>query len=271
MSDRSRPLSVYFYHADRLWRRKLTPGEYLDSFYRDDLLDYTPSLVTEIPYYHYSYVFPNEAIAFRLSGNFIIRVTEQGDEEDVLFERPFFLTEQSTGTEFYIDQVIVGGLGYPSTQPIIQFRLPSGNPGNPFDYNVCFVKNGRFDLARCSQRPSLANQPIMEFYLEPELSFEPEEADYYIDIGRLDIGGRILRTNLTSRPYHVYLEPDYARFAGDSFSPLLNGQPVVSAAVSSLQEGDIYAEYVLTHFSYVPPDEQPLAGEVILTGSFNNW
>ena len=271
MSERGRPLSVYFYHADRVWQRKLTPSEFLSSFHRDDILDYTPSIASEIPYYHYNYVFPNESISFRMSGNFIVRVTEQGNEDDVLFERAFFLTEQAAGTGFFIDQVIVGGLGYPSSQPIVQFRLPSGNPGSVYDYNVCFIKNGRFDLARCSKRPSLANQPLMEFFLEPELSFEPEEANYFLDLGRLDVGGRIIQTNLTSRPYRIFLEPDYARFAGDALAPLLNGQTVVTAVETHVADADNGAEYVLTHFSYVPPDEQPLAGDVILTGSFNNW
>ncbi|WP_243665202.1 type IX secretion system plug protein domain-containing protein [Rhodothermus marinus] len=90
LSEQGRPLSIYFYHADHAWRRDLMPIEYLDTFARDDLTDYAPSEHTAIPYQHYVYRFPNDNIRFRLSGNYILRVTEQGQEETVLFERAFF-------------------------------------------------------------------------------------------------------------------------------------------------------------------------------------
>ncbi len=271
LSDRGRPLSVYFYHADRLWRRDLTPSEYLDSFHRDDLLDYTMSLGTDPAYVHYTYRFPNPTIQFRLSGNYIVRVTEQGDEDAVLFERAFFVTEQRAAMDFVTDQVLLGGTAYPSTQPIAAFRPPADLPGNAFDYNVCFVRNGRFELARCSDRPSLAQQPVMQFYLEPEMAFEPEGASYFLDLSTIDGGPQIARVDRSRRPFEVTLEPDYARFGTSGIAPLLNGQTVVSGAVRGVGDADTEAEYVRVRFSYVPPDEQPLAGEVIVTGSFSDW
>jgi hypothetical protein len=196
-------------------------------------------------------------------------VTEQGDEEAVLFERAFFVTEQSASLEFVTDMVIVGG-GYPSTQPIAFLRPPTGVHGNVFNYNVCFVRNGRFDMARCSDRPSLMNQPELQFYLEPEYSFEPEGAPYFLDLSNLRSSVSIAASDFVESPFRIYLEPDYARFGGTGFSRLLTGQTVVSGAVQ-MADADIRAEYVLTRFSYVPPDERQIGGDVILTGSFNDW
>lgn len=269
ISARGRPLSAYFYHADRIWRRDLSPSEYLGSFQRDDVSDYSISSGTQVPYIHYDYEFPNDAIQFLISGNYIVRVTEQGDEEAVLFERAFFVTEQSAALEFVTDMVIVGG-GYPSTQPIAFLQPPSGIQGNVFNYNVCFVRNGRFDMARCSDRPSLMNQPELQFYLEPEYSFEPEGAPYFLDLSNLRSSVSIAAGDFVQSPYRIYLEPDYARFGGTGFSRLRTGQTVVSGAVQ-MADADIRAEYVLTRFSYVPPDERRIGGEVILTGSFNDW
>jgi hypothetical protein len=269
ISARGRPLSAYFYHADRIWRRDLSPSEYLESFQHDDVSDYSISSGTQVPYIHYEYEFPNDAIQFLISGNYIVRVTEQGDEEAVLFERAFFVTEQSAALEFVTDMVIVGD-GYPSTQPIAFLQPPSGIQGNVFDYNVCFVRNGRFDMARCSDRPSLMNQPELQFYLEPEYSFEPEGAPYFLDLSNLRSSVSIAASDFVQSPYRIDLEPDYARFGGTGFSRLLTGQTVVSGAVQ-MADADIRAEYVLTRFSYVPPDERRIGGEVILTGSFNDW
>jgi hypothetical protein len=110
----------------------------------------------------------------------------------------------------------------------------------------------------------------MEFYLEPEVSFEPEGAAYFVDISNLRASPSISASDFTQSPYRIYLEPDFARFGGSGLAPLLNGQSMIEEAVR-MGEADVSSEYVLTRFAYVPPDEQRLDGEVILTGSFNGW
>lgn len=270
MAEQGRPLSVYFYHADRVWRRDLTASQFLESYQHDNLLDYEMSTGTQVPYVHYSYRFPNENIRFRISGNYIVRVTEQGSEEDVLFERAFFITEQATALDFVTDRVLVGSYGYPSIQPFAEFRPAPGTEGDVFDYNVCFARNGRFDLARCSDRPSLMNAPMMQFYLEPETSFEPEAAPYFLDLSNLRSSSQIVSSDFATSPFRVELEPDYAAFGGSALAEPLNGQSRVSS-VAAVGDADVRGEYVLTRFVFVPPDESRLSGEVLVTGSFNGW
>lgn len=270
MTQQGQPLSVYFYHADRTWSRDLAPSQFLESFQHDNVVNYSISSGTQVPFVHYEYRFPNDAIQFLVSGNYVVRVTEQGDEEAILFEKAFFVTEQAAGLEFLTDKVIIGGYGYPSIQPTALLRPPSGTEGNIFNYNVCFVRNGRFDMARCADRPSLMNQPVLEFYLEPEFSFEPEGAPYYLDLSSLRSSPSISASDFSESPYRIFLEPDFARFGGTPVNQLLTGQTVVSGAVR-MSDADIRAEYVLARFAYVPPDERRLDGEVILTGSFNDW
>jgi len=271
MKERGRPLSVYFYHADRTWRRDLSPAEYLTSFQRDDLLSYRPSQAADIQYTHYTYQFPNDNIDFRVSGNYILRVTEQGMEDDVLFERPFFISEQLASVDFGLDNVLLGGSAYPAIQPTAQFTPPPSFQNNVFNYNVCFVRNGQFDRSRCTDKPQLAAQPTLQFYLEPETAFRPQAPDYFVDIGSLQVGPRIAKTDLTESPYQVFVEPDYARFAGTGLDPLLSGQIVIDAAVRNVPEPGTQADYVEVHFTYVPPNEVPLNGNVVLAGSFNGW
>lgn len=270
MAERGRPLSVYFYHADRNWRRDLSPGEYLSSFQSDDLLEYRLSSGTDVPFVHYRYRFPNDDIQFLLSGNYVVRVTERGDEDDVLFERAFFVTEQATALEFGTERVHVGDYGYPSIQPIAEFRPPSGLDGNVFSYNVCFVRNGRVELARCTDRPSLGSSPLLQFYLEPEVAFEPEEPPYFLDAADLRTSNQIVAADFSTRPYRIELEPDYARFGGAGVGPMLNGQSRISSVVR-IGDADVEAEYVLARFAYVPPDEEAVGSQVLVAGSFNGW
>lgn len=271
LEGEARPLSVYFYHANREWRRDLIASEYLTSFQRDDLLDYNGSIGTQFDYVHYDYTFPNRDIGFRISGNYILRVTEQGQEDAVLFELPFFVTEEATSVDFALDNVLVPGQQYASIQPIISFTPPSTLASNVFDYNVCFVRNGQFGGTRCSDRPSLTRQPDLLFDLEPRQAFEPQGGDYFLDLSSLNVGGSIEDVDFSTRPIRVLLEPDYAKFPSSSTQPLLNGQSVIAGAVRNVGNPAVEAEYAQVHFSYVPPNEQPLSGGVMITGSFNGW
>lgn len=267
LADYGEPFTVYFYHADRQWRRDLLPTEYLRSFVSDDLRDYEPSLGTEVRYVHYTYEFPNQHIQFLRSGNYVLRVTEPGNEHAVLFERAFFISEQSAEVDF----AVRSGTGS-YFQPLARVSPPTGLDSPTFDYNVCFARNGRFERARCADEPTLVGGSLFEFLLPRPAAFGPEGPLFDLDLSYLQAGPQIVRVDLQTSPYTVVLDADYARFGSDLFEEALTGQPLVSSAVQDATSGaDVSAEYVEAHFAYVPQDERELAGPVILTGSFNDW
>ncbi|MEM6782382.1 MAG: type IX secretion system plug protein domain-containing protein [Bacteroidota bacterium] len=265
-----RPLSVYFYHADRNWERTLLPVEYLASAVTDDLFDYRISGTADLRYVHYMYRFPNERIRFLRSGNYIVRVAEQGREQEPLFERAFFVSEQAAEVEMLLSSSLLG-TGGSFAQPVVQFRPTQQFDVSSFDYDVCFARNGRFDLARCAGEPSLIEAALLQFYLPPERSFQIAESSFQLDLGELVSGGDILRANLGVFPYEVMLEPDFARFGNATLDAPLSGQPIIDNAVFGVGDPDTQAEYVQATFTYVPQDERPLRGPVILSGAFNGW
>lgn len=266
LADQGRLLSVYFYHADYTWRRDLLPIEYLDTFARDDLTAYIPSEHTAIPYQHYTYRFPNETIRFRLSGNYILRVTEQGQEDAVLFERAFFVVEGKTQVEVSLEDFL-GAQAFPVVQPLARFRPPAEMSRAGFDYVVCFARNGAFEAMRCGQRALLDESPVLSFLLEEP--FPPEPADYFLNLSVLQAGGQIERIDRLMPP-SVWLAPDYVRFGGSDMDPLLAGQSVVGSVVRDAP-GDPHwtAEYVRVHFRLQP--ERPWPQSVWVTGSFTGW
>ncbi len=265
-----RPLSIYFYHADREWNRDLVPAEYMATFHSDDLLDYRSSQATEIDYVHYRYQVPNRNIQFRLSGNYIMRVTEQGLEDEILFERPFYVTEQAVDLGLSMDRVVADG-GYTAIQPLVQFVPPSSIEPNLFDLYACFIKNGAFGRATCSDRPSLMNPPAVQFYLESNSVFAPISANYFLDLSDIRNSPRIERTDVTVSPFVVELDPDYQQFAGSGIDPLLNGQTIIRGSVRDVAEPSTGAQYVDVLFTFVPVNEERLPGRLSVVGSFNNW
>lgn len=266
----SRPLSVWFYHADRSWRRDLFPAEYMARFQDDVILDYRPSSGTLVPYIHYEYAFPNDAIDFTLSGNYVLRVSEQGREDDILLERAFYVAEEATTLDTRLESVLLIGAPFQGLQPFVRFR-PDDPAVSPFDYTACFVRNHHLDGVRCAERPSLAGNPELLFYLEQEEAFIPTDPVFYLHLGDVRTGGKIERVDQGRIPWQVWLEPDQARFPGSFPAPFLNGQSVVARSVPGVAEPRIGAEYVEVTFRFIPLDSVPAEGGVRLAGSFTGW
>lgn len=270
VSSRSRPLTITFYHADRNWKRDLIPAEYMARFQRDDIMDYRPSRSTFVDYVHYEYSFPNASIDFRLSGNYILRVHEQGREDDVLFERPFFVSEQSVPLDLRVDNVLVAGRQYSSLQPFVHFR-PDDPTTNVFDYSVCFLRDALYEAIRCTERPSLEVSPDLLFYLEPREALAPLPIPFHVNIADVRPGGQIERTDQQSVPWRVWMEPDLAELGGSTMDPFLNGQARIRSAAGARGEPDLDAEYVSVGLRLVPPGNQPVADEIGVVGTFSGW
>ena len=270
LEGRGSSLSITFYHADRQWKRDLMPAEFMARFHRDDILDYRPSRSTQLAYTHYEYTFPNSTIGFRLSGNYILRVHESGDEDAVLFERAFFVTEQSVPTDLRIDNILVAGRQYSSLQPFLRFR-----PGDPttgvFDFSVCFLRNARFEEMRCTERPTLEASPDLIFYLGPDETFVPLPVPFYLSLADARPGGRVERIDRSDVPWQVIVEPDLAELGGSTASPFLNGQPRIRSAQGFRGEPDFEAEYVSVRLRLIPPGRQAASGRIGVTGSFSGW
>lgn len=269
MGRQSGPVSVYFYHADRSWDRAASASRFLSGFQSDTVLDYEPSRGTEVEYTHYRYSFPNENIQFEASGNFIVRVTEQGQEDAVLFERPFFVTEDAGTLNLSVEGLVLTGYREPLDRPMASYVPPSSLSGTRFDYNVCFARNRDLTTTRCADRSRLRPSDGVDFELSRPRAYAPSQSRHALDLSQLRVGARIERVDRAVSPFQVLLEPDYARFAGTPFPDPLDGQILVRDAVTGFANPNTAAEYVQTTFAFVPPNEVPVQGEIVVTGGFS--
>ena len=265
-----RPLSIFFYHANRNWQRDLVPTEYMDRSNRDELLQMTLAQGIQIPYVHYTYRFPNDQIDFRYSGNYIIRVTEQGDEDAVLFERTFLVSEENTRTRFVLQPLLLGSVGT-SYQPTLQIIPPGNLEQQIFDFYTCFSRLPQWMHLRCTTRPPLVTPPVLEFALVSASAFPPEQPYRLLDLSTLRAGRSIDRIDVSQRPYEVFLAPDPAGLGNILPVLELNGQPVIRAAVRDVVDPATMAEYTRTYFRLQPPEGKYLGDPVLVLGSFLSW
>lgn len=265
LTDTGRPLSVYFIHADRTWQRDLTPPQYMARFSYDQLLNYQPSRSTDVPYVHYTYEFPNDSIDFTVSGNYIVRVTERGNRDAVLFERPFYVSEQDAAGELELQTMRQPGMATSPLRPILQFTPPDDLRGNPYGYAVCFTRDAVFETPRCSTRPLLSAQPQLGFELDREAAFAPGAPSLQLDLSNLRTSIRIADVDRQRRPPLVRLDPDRARLL-DGEPALLGSPSVVRDAIRGVPDGQLSGEYVDVRFALVPPGGQPVQGAVRVNG-----
>jgi len=270
MTAEGRPLTAHFFHADRTWRRDLSPSRALVSYSDDSIVEYRSSQGTEVDYTHYTYQFPNDDIRFRVSGNYVLRVTERGHRDSVLFERAFFVTEEAGDLRTGADAFSIPGQSQASLRPVARYTPPAALQGDPFSYTACFVRNGQLRERRCEDRPLLTDQPQLEFEVQRSRAFDPLTADRRLDLGDLRSSPSIERLDRTVSPLRALLEPDYARFTDAGQTPLLNGQIVVRGAVQGRADPALTAEYVRTTFAFVPDGDGPVQGGVRITGSFGD-
>jgi hypothetical protein len=267
LTDDARPLSIYLQHADRTWRRDLLPIQYLDGFEREDVLTYERSRFGSVRYVHYRHTLPGRGARFRVSGNYVARVTELGNPDAVLFERPFFVAETgvpvSTGLA---DGPMPVGIG-PALLPLVRVSTRGLDPA-PFGYTACFVLSGRFEAPRCAERPLTVQPDAVTFTLPAQSAFRTD-ATHYADLREWSTTRHIARVDLRTDTTRVTLAPDDATFP-DVDTPDLLGQAVIREASRTAGDPAVTGEYAWVTFAFVPPSEVPLR-DAYLEGAFNGW
>jgi hypothetical protein len=259
-------------HCNADWTpSELSPFEYLDGFFEDQVRDYSRSVNTRVPYSHYSLEFPNASMQPRLSGNYLLKVYLDGDPENLVLTRRFMVYEQLLHIDAGVRMANL--IAYRDTKQQVSMEINTGAypVSNPHqDLHVVITQNGRWDNAITGLKPRsiMGNRLVYDY--EDQTLFDGGNEFRRFDTRSLRfLTERVAEINSTHRHWDVFLLPDQRRtFRRYSSDNDINGRYTVRN-----QDGRndmLESDYAWVHFSL--PMDAPLAGGgLYVMGALTDW
>jgi hypothetical protein len=260
-------------HCDAYWNKSdLQQTEYLEGFFDDFIENYSHSFNTTVPYMNYTLIFPTRDMRIKKSGNYILRVfTDPDQDENVVLTCRFMVYEPGVTVEGRVANSIDLDLRYTHQQ--INFRILAGDYYLSDTYrnlHVLVMQNGRWDnvIKNIQPRNIIGNE--YNFSLIDELVFPAGNEFRYFDMKTLKYNtDRMESLQYTAEGYQVYLMTDKPRARGNYYSEEdINGRKLIAAN----ETRDPYTEgdYAWVHF--LLPYRPPLAeGNLYVFGALSDW
>ncbi len=151
LSEETHRYEYTLIHCNSDWTQSsLQPSDYIDGFETGIIGNYANSFNTLQRYVHYSQPIPSETMRLTKSGNYIIKVYKEGNEDEVVFTKRFYCLDRKANVA--IDVMIAREPAARSTCQEVDVRV-SSTDGLSFDaptqrVKVLLRQNGREDTKR---------------------------------------------------------------------------------------------------------------------------
>ncbi|MCL2327406.1 MAG: DUF5103 domain-containing protein [Bacteroidetes bacterium] len=260
--------------CDRNWNKSnLHTSEYLQQFGTQIFETIEHSVNTNTDYIHYSARFPNENLKFRYSGNYLLQVIDNENDE-ILFQKRIIVTEQLVKMDASVqrsDQVQF----LDEYQEVLVTLFPLGFPiRNPLgDISVQILQNHRWDNMIIAQKPSHIIGDEIRYWQGSNLLFLGNSEFHQFNFKSFMYPGGVVRTieyNPQQRRYNILLYPNKNRsYKAYSKTGDLNGGFTISH--DFLEQANTLADYANVVFTYAQPKSLYNNNDIFVIGGFSMW
>ncbi len=272
LGENFREMYYRFEHCTYDWKSsELQPMDYQRGFDTDIITNYEYSFNTVQPYTHYRLEFPNNRISLTRSGNYIITVFTDNDEEDVMLTARFQILEPLAQIAAVLrNSSVVSERDY--RQEIdIEVNLSGIESRNPYaEIELVVMQNQRVDNEKRNVKPSFVKDKELTYNYQGELTFDGINEFRFVDAKSVKYRSEeVSDVILEDRGYHIYLAPDQPRaYTQYTFENDINGRFLIRN--DDMTDPHLESDYV--DMTFKMPVLAPLGnGNLYIFGQLSNW
>jgi hypothetical protein len=250
---------------------ELSPFDYIKGFTQNRIFQSRPSSNTTSKYVHYQATLPEKNCAPSRSGNYLLKVFINSNEDEVVFTKRMYVVQ----TQVEIGTRILQPFNYDKQLTHQKIAVTLNTVGIPKLFNpaqsikTVIMQNQRWDNALTNLRPAFIRETSIEYDAENDCLFEAGKEYRWADLRSFRFeSDRILRKDESREPIDVYMKTDGTR-NGERY---INYRDVNSRSVittTDLVNNWWQTGYANVHFIYQPERNQAYSGQdVYLAGEF---
>ena len=246
---------------------RLSSYEYVDGFTTQDITQYEHSLNTTELYTHYSFTFPNEEMTIKASGNYAIKIYEDGNPDKTIAIVCFAVVAPETVIQAKIrpnTDIEINGR-YQQLDIDVDFSNAGSRITRNEDYFIVVRQNGRTDNQAFAPKPTFLESNRLRYTNCKALIFEGGNEYHHFDTYSTYFAGvGVDRIAHDKADYHAVLFEDKVRtqeIYTHEFD--VDGQRVVHAE-RTIYDIDTEAEYMWVHWTLAT--EKPWFDGIVYVG-----
>ncbi|MBI4929736.1 MAG: DUF5103 domain-containing protein [Bacteroidetes bacterium] len=262
-------------HCDASWNPsdRLLQTEYISGFFDDNINDYQYSRNTIQKYVHYELLFPTENLKPSKSGNYLLKVFKDYDQNDLIITRRFMVLDERVNIIPDIHHAtIVNDYNY-KQEIDFSIQTPGYQIASPYqDLKVVLMQNDRWDNAITKLKPLFVKDNELTYDYDNDNVFPGGNEFRNFDIKSLRWNSEYVKYIASdSLNYHVYLFPGKRRNFFQYLSDKdIDGKYKITRQESSPSASETEAEYVYVHFT-LPMDKPVEEGSIYVFGGLTDW
>jgi len=271
-------IKQYFFsviHCDANWRKtEIWTNEYMEGVQEDQVEQFNFSFNTRQSYTHYELSFPNDRMAIKLSGNYLLKVyTKTAEGEEVpAFTRRFLVFDPKVTIEANIFRSKT--VEESETSQEIDFAIHTNGyriDGPYQDIQVSILQNGRWDNALTTLKPYMVKGDILDYSFDNGSNqFTGGNEFRHFDTKSLKyLSEKVKEISYDSGEYKVKLwEGERRTFKVYTNDDDINGKFLLRTD----DESDVatMGEYAEVYF-FLPYSAPIVDGSLYVAGGFNSW